>query len=255
MTGPTERLNRDTQSRPRASAAPVHTYDADAEHYDQARFDGAGGALSAALDDALVAALLGPAEGKILLDVPVGTARSSLALAQAGGTVYGLDLSIEMLLRGQQKVRQSGKPPISLIQADAQRMPFPSESVDGVCCLRLFHLVPPKQRPAFVAEFRRVLKPEGLLLVEFPRRLHAAGLPWLARLVRGTSKWYYLGVRERRCLFKGFHLVRVLGGYLPLMRVLAEHDRDAALKASVLLARSPLRVFSRQAFFLFRRVR
>jgi ubiquinone/menaquinone biosynthesis C-methylase UbiE len=236
-----------------ASSSRTAAYDREAATYDDLRFTSIGGKLSAALDDALVLESLAPVEGRFILDVPAGTGRSSLALARAGARVCALDLSWEMLQRVRRKVHAEGNLPVEFIHGDATRMAFPDGCFDGICCLRLFHLLRPSLRPAFVREFRRVLRPDGLLIAEFPRRFHAGGVPWLARIAKGRPK-NCLSWQERSHLFEGFELVRVLGGYFPFMRLIAKVNGRAALRLSLAIAHSGLRVFTRQLFVVLRKM-
>lgn len=228
-------------------------YDKEAEQYDNVRFTGPGGMLSSALDDTVVVELLCPDESKIFLDMPAGTARSSVALARTGARVVAMDLSAKMLDRGREKMLGKENLQILFVQADGQVTPFPDNCFDGICCLRLFHLVPPGGRQAFVREFYRVLKPQGLLAVEFPRRLHAGGLAWLTAKITGKRRWYYLGIDEKAGLFRGFLRVRELGGYFPMMGRIAKKGPAWALRANLLIAHSWLRLFTRQAFLLFKK--
>ncbi len=231
---------------------PPGAYDKEAEHYDRGRFTSPGGRLSAELDDAVVLELLAPVPGKTFLDMPTGTARSAIALARTGARVCGVDLSVEMLNRAKEKVAVEQSLQVEFFQADGRRMSFPDNSFDGICCLRLFHLISQSERPPFVKEFFRVLKPDGFLVVETPRILHAAGLPWVIAKITGKRRWHYLGRTERKRLFQGFQLVKVLGGYFPLLGVLAKRRFEVAPIAN-LLAHSWPRFFTRQAFLLFRK--
>jgi len=228
------------------------TYDREAATYDEERFTGAGGRLSAELDEALVLQTLAPLKGTTVLDVPTGTGRTSLALARAGARVYALDLSQEMLRRARSKIEAEGDLRVEFVQGDATTMAFPEAFFDRISCLRLFHLVPRSRRPAFVREFRRVLRPGGLLIAEFPRRFHALGFFWLARKLKGRPK-NYLSWQERHRLFDGFDLVRVFGGYFPLMRLVGNLHQRAAMRLSLAIARSGFRVLTRQTFLVLRK--
>ncbi len=228
-------------------------YDLEASGYDEARFSSPGGRLSSDLDDALVVELLQPAPGKVYLDMPAGTARSSVVLAEAGAKVYAVDVSAKMLAEGRSKVGSREDLDIALLEADGRELPFDAETFDGACCLRLFHLIRNCDRRPFFEEFWRVLKPEGLLVVEFPRRLHAGGLVWLQAKLRGIRRWHFLRENERDALFEGFEVVECRGGYLPFMRRLAQRDPADALRLSLVMSRSWQKRFSRQAFFLLRK--
>jgi ubiquinone/menaquinone biosynthesis C-methylase UbiE len=87
--------------------------------------------------------------------------------------IFGLDLSAAYLAESRTR---SGA---SVIQANAERLPFADASLDAVSCVYLFHELPPRVRPVVAAEIARVLKPGGLLA--FADALQTVDEPALAR--------------------------------------------------------------------------
>jgi SAM-dependent methyltransferase len=71
----------------------------------------------------------------------------------------GLDLSAGML-RSLEDLRQSGR--LSLVQADAQRLPLPGGSVDVAMAMHMLYHVP--DIPAAIRELRRITRPGGTVL-------------------------------------------------------------------------------------------
>jgi ubiquinone/menaquinone biosynthesis C-methylase UbiE len=71
----------------------------------------------------------------------------------------GLDLSAGML-RSVEDLRQSGS--LSLVQADAQRLPLPDDSVDVALAMHMLYHVP--DVAAAIRELRRITKPSGTVL-------------------------------------------------------------------------------------------
>lgn len=108
--------------------------------------------------------------GGLALDVCTGTADLALRLAQDVGTqgqVVGVDFCEPMLRIGQAKVRRraSGRS-ITLLQADAQALPFPADRFDAATVAFGIRNVA-DMRQAF-GEMWRVLKPGGrLVCLEF----------------------------------------------------------------------------------------
>lgn len=234
-------------------ANPKASYDKEAIHYDGLRFRDIGGRLSADLDHALVMRALSPAPGRFVLDAPAGTGRTTVILARSGATVHALDLSAKMLDQARAKVATEQGVNVFFEHGSAAEMPYVDNYFDGISSLRFFHLLPASVRPPIVKEFYRVLKPGGILIAEFPRRAHAAGLTWLTRrLVRGRTR-QYLSHRERQRLFERFELVDVLGGYFPGTRFLAGLSYSNALRTGIAIAHSPLRALTRQAFVVLRK--
>lgn len=105
--------------------------------------------------------------GERVLDVACGTgvvARFAAERVGATGTVAGLDLNPGMLA-----VARSVTPPDMAIdwhEASAEAMPLSDESFDVVLCQFGFQFFPDK--PAALREMRRVLAPDGRLVINVP---------------------------------------------------------------------------------------
>lgn len=95
-----------------------------------------------------------------ILEVGIGTGRIALPLAPHVQAIYGVDLSRRMMERLRSKQRDEA---IYLVQGDATRIPYASHSFDAVLVVHVFHLISEWQQA--VAEVRRVLKPNGVLLL------------------------------------------------------------------------------------------
>ncbi|HTZ91185.1 MAG TPA: class I SAM-dependent methyltransferase [Streptosporangiaceae bacterium] len=81
----------------------------------------------------------------------------------------GIDLSAGML-RSLEDLRQSGR--VSLVQADAQRLPLPDGSVDVALAMHMLYHVPDVQ--AAIRELRRITKPGGTVLASTNSSAHLA---------------------------------------------------------------------------------
>jgi SAM-dependent methyltransferase len=92
-----------------------------------------------------------------ILEVGCGTGHW-LASLEGGRRLCGLDLSAGML-------RQARQLPVALdlVRGRAGRLPFPDAAFDLVTCVNAVHHF--EDRPAFVAEARRLLRPGGTLAV------------------------------------------------------------------------------------------
>lgn len=104
-----------------------------------------------------------------ILDMATGTGDLAIALARRidNATICGADLSPEMLAVAKRKVEQQGLDErITLTECDAEHIDMASESVDAVTVafgVRNFENI-----EACLAELRRVIKPEGhLVILEF----------------------------------------------------------------------------------------
>jgi ubiquinone/menaquinone biosynthesis C-methylase UbiE len=119
----------------------------------------------------------------------------------------GIDLSLPYL-----EEARRGSGPASLIQANAERLPLASGSQDAVCCIYLFHELPPRIRVTVARELARVLKPGGLLA--FADSLQPADEPRLARLLEVFPAYFHepyfadFGTTDLAALFGGAGLVQ-----------------------------------------------
>jgi SAM-dependent methyltransferase len=93
-----------------------------------------------------------------VLEVGCGTGHWLAHLAQAGAAhAFGLDPSRKMLLRA-----RATAPAAQVVLGSAERLPFRDGSFDRVLAVNALHHFPDK--PAFIAEARRVLRSGGRML-------------------------------------------------------------------------------------------
>jgi ubiquinone/menaquinone biosynthesis C-methylase UbiE len=100
--------------------------------------------------------------GQQVLNVGLGTGKEHLLIQSAiapDGIAVGLDLSQGML----RKARQATSAP--LCQADGRRLPFAARSCERLFCAYVLDLIPTIEHPGWLGEFRRVLKPGGVMVL------------------------------------------------------------------------------------------
>jgi ubiquinone/menaquinone biosynthesis C-methylase UbiE len=105
--------------------------------------------------------------GEVVLDVGCGTGSLALEAKRqvgAGGLVYGIDASPEMVARASKKARKGGLD-IEFALAPAQALPFPDGRFDIVLITLMLHHLPRSSRDECAREVKRVLKPGGRVLV------------------------------------------------------------------------------------------
>jgi demethylmenaquinone methyltransferase/2-methoxy-6-polyprenyl-1,4-benzoquinol methylase len=170
-------------------------------------YDAMGAVLSFGQDPrwrrALVSAI-DPRPDQRVLDVATGTGLVAFELARRGGCeVVGLDQSEEMLAGARARLARAraGGDRISLVQGEAERLPFGDSEFDALTFTYLLRYV--DHRLATMRELARVVKPGGRIgMVEFgvPRQaslralwqLHTRiGLPLIGRLV--SRAWFEVG--------------------------------------------------------------
>ncbi|MDB5067018.1 MAG: methyltransferase protein [Chloroflexi bacterium] len=108
--------------------------------------------------DAVVAELRAAGSRRVL-DVGCGTGILATRIGEdgRGARVVGCDLSMGMLRRAAARVRGAW------VQGDALRLPLRDGALDAVVSTQAFHFLP--DRRAALAEFHRVLRPGGLLVI------------------------------------------------------------------------------------------
>lgn len=134
------------------------SFDRAAGYYDATR--GLPAAVREMLGDVLASALVGH---EPCLEVGVGTGRIALPVHERGCALVGVDLSTPMLRR--LVANAGGHRPFPLVVGDAASLPVASASFGSVTASHVLHLVSDWERT--VDEMVRVLRPRGLLLVDF----------------------------------------------------------------------------------------
>ncbi|MFC4357955.1 class I SAM-dependent methyltransferase [Halobium salinum] len=115
------------------------------------------GSDAALLDDLLAELPSDP----VVLDVGCGDGARTLANLPPGSV--GLDLSRRGLSLARERV-----PEARLLQGEMTTMPLAADAVDAVTAYHAVFHVPRADHPAVYAEFARVLRPDGRLLMTLP---------------------------------------------------------------------------------------
>ena len=129
----------------------------------------------AAVPDAAVESFAGVANpwelgrldrGERVLDLGCGAGTDTLVAAQMvgpEGRVVGIDMTPEMLAKAHAATAELGATNVELLEAEAERLPFPDASFDVVISNGVIDLIPDKD--AVFAEIYRVLAPGGRIQV------------------------------------------------------------------------------------------
>ncbi len=106
--------------------------------------------------------------GQRVLDAACGTGRATIELAKAvgpTGRVDALDLTEAMLQQARSKVSKSALTNVSFMRGTVRELPYPDQSFDLVYNGYMFDLIPRDGFTPVLGEFKRVLKPEGKLVL------------------------------------------------------------------------------------------
>lgn len=122
-------------------------------------------------------------DGEDVLEVAVGTGLAFLEILEANpsGHNEGVDITAAMLMRAEKKAARTGHQHYRLRVGDAFDLDFPSDSFDVLINNYMFDLLPERDFPEVLEEFKRVLRPGGRLA--------------LVNMTQGT-RWYN-GVWDR----------------------------------------------------------
>lgn len=119
---------------------------------------GRSGYPQALLDHLYGAEGLSPAS--VVADVGAGTGKLTRELLARGSTVYAVEPDAGMLARA--RAALSDYPRFFPVAATAEHTTLADASVDWVTCASAFHWL---DAPAFAAECRRILRPQGRVLL------------------------------------------------------------------------------------------
>lgn len=115
------------------------------------------------LDRALLACFVEQVGGLgVIADIGCGPGHVAAYLHGLGAQVIGVDLSPEMVAIAQQRL-----PEISFQQGSMLALATPDASWGGIVAMYSVIHLPPEARPQALAEFHRVLRTGGLLLLAF----------------------------------------------------------------------------------------
>jgi hypothetical protein len=103
--------------------------------------------------------------GKDVLDIASGEGYGSAFIAQVARSVIGVEIDAEVVAYA---TVAYGRPNLKFAQGDARAIPLEAGSVDvAVSFETIEHLY---EQDAFIAEVRRVLRPDGIFIVSTPDR-------------------------------------------------------------------------------------
>lgn len=116
------------------------------------------------------------ADGAPILDMPVGTAFFTVAMARRSrGIVVGADIATGMVVRARRTAREAGTINLVAVQADAHRLPFGDDSFGAILCTNGLQVIPGLEPT--LSELHRVLRPEAKIFVSVVTLPIGAALP------------------------------------------------------------------------------
>ncbi|MSO23214.1 MAG: methyltransferase domain-containing protein [Acidobacteria bacterium] len=106
-------------------------------------------------------------EGRYALDVGCGTGYGTAVLARSARRVLAVDVSAESVAFAKENY---SAPNLDFLISDCRQIPLGAETVDVAVCFEVIeHLAEQKM---LLEEMRRVLRPDGLLIISTPNRIY-----------------------------------------------------------------------------------
>jgi demethylmenaquinone methyltransferase/2-methoxy-6-polyprenyl-1,4-benzoquinol methylase len=117
-------------------------------------------------------------EGESVLEVATGTGAQLVAIAHRNrsGRTVGVELADGMLVETRRRLKSAGVVGVELLKASALDVPLPASTFDAVTNGYMLDLLPRDDIPKALAEFRRLLKPGGRLV--------------LSNMTKGERPWH-----------------------------------------------------------------
>ncbi len=170
---------------------PGVNFDRAAEYYDETR--GLPEGVAERIRDAIIAFTKTDKASKFL-EMGIGTGRIALPFIRGGYDYTGVDISLEMMAKLEQKLagEDTSAYNFRLQTADITHLPFADNIYDVALMVHVLHLVPNWQ--AAVEEARRVLQPGGWLVVG--NELAAKPKSEVTSYSRSANDQWYTVLRE-----------------------------------------------------------
>jgi hypothetical protein len=117
-----------------------------------------------------------------VIDIPCGEGFGSAILAESAELVMGMDISVEAVTYAKEKYRHTN---LRFEVAELAEIPVEDGQIGLIVCLEGIEHVDEVTQARALSEFRRVLAPEGVLIISSPNRYVYSDLP-------GTSNPFHV---------------------------------------------------------------
>lgn len=144
------------------------------------------------------------------LDVGCGVGSTDAYLAGEVGYLAGTDVSAEQLA-----IARRANPTVTYAESDGATLPFETASFDLAFTICVLHHVPATERPAFMRELHRVVRPGGALVVVEHNPVNPLTRLIVARCAFDQDA-VLLGRREAEALLRGCDASHVRSRYILL---------------------------------------
>ena len=131
--------------------------------------------------------------GDQILEVAVGSGNAFLEMAIQKGSskgVTGIDLTPGMIQVTRKRMARSGFPDVDIQEGDARNLPFKDNSFDLVFNSYMIDLIPLKEIDGVLAEYTRVLRPGGRLILVNMSKKNPEKSFWYEWIYQSVPAWF-----------------------------------------------------------------
>ena len=228
-------------------------YKLEAGKYDLSRYGSLYGRLFKRLHQEEMSYLLSSYAPGRALDIAAGTGHASFLLASIGFDLTSIDLTKEMLRCAQYQLRKDGLRS-NFMLGDAFELPFRDDVFDVVVSTRFLHLWSEHNQKILLCEMVRVLKPGGILVVDFDNWWHRSILRvpiFVYQTIFGKGRVveeYYSRVERTIAIMESEGLdilhIKGVGGYFLIIPLMISYKFGLSL--SRIIGRFPHYMLSEQ---------
>lgn len=108
------------------------------------------------------------AAGKRVLDAACGEGYGSALLGTEATSVVGVDIDVSAIAHASERYGEGDR--VRFVTGSCSALPLPDASVDAVVSFETIEHLDAADQPKMLAEFARVLKPDGLLVISSPNK-------------------------------------------------------------------------------------
>ena len=218
------------------------SYTSQADDYDRVRYTSWEGSYFVDLEVRALREWITQTAPVRLLDIPAGTGRLSIPLAEMGAEVHGVDITEGMVRKAQEKAQRKGLTNATFRVANGRLLPFSAGTFDIVTSFKFFHLIPNSEKHLFIQEMTRVVKPGGRLIVEFNSGYYGVAMAFLRHYLRKRGSVHQACLFPARVnrLFDGLTVKRTMGVKLPFSGFFAKIlGRRIVTSVNLMAGRTP----------------
>lgn len=145
-------------------------YQNEAKNYHEKRYHTWYGRVFVKIYHRILGELFTDLYDKKILDIASGTGHNLPALSGGHNIIIASDLTIEMLKESRKRFGEIIHP--SYVVNNAFELPFSDHSFDIVTSSRFLHLFDIEDQKKLISEMSRVVKPGGVLIIDFYNKYH-----------------------------------------------------------------------------------